>query len=265
MDPAKVDSTSDPATGTQMSQVVSEAAEALVAGEQLDYQPPRPPGETRELFSSEQEEAEAERKRAKRQRMENAQTFFKTIGRRYEKARFETFRAVDQDQRFAVAKLKAFGETLAEHVTEGHGVVLFGPSGTGKDHLLIALAVVALKKGFKVGWKNGATFFGDLRATMDRNSAGSEDGILLPLEHKSILVLSDPVPPSGTLTEYQATMLLRLVDSRYRQMRPTWVTMNVQNRGDAEKKLGSAIVDRLRDNSLCLFCNWPSYRKSLGD
>jgi hypothetical protein len=39
--------------------------------------------------------------------------------------------------------------------------------------------------------------------------------------------------------------------------------MNVKDSNDASKRIGAAIVDRLKDDSLALFCNWPSYRITL--
>ncbi len=33
-----------------------------------------------------------------------------------------------------------------------------------------------------------------------------------------MLILSDPVPPTGRLTEYQGDVMFRLVDARYREL-----------------------------------------------
>ena len=68
------------------------------------------------------------------------------------------------------------------------------------------------------------------------------------------------VPPKGDASQYNADVLMRIVDRRYRDCKPTWLTLNVLDGEEAERRLASPIVDRVRHGSLCLECNWPSYR-----
>ena len=75
-----------------------------------------------------------------------------------------------------------------------------------------------------------------------------------------MLVLSDPVPPKGELSDYSESILYRIVDARYITMKPTWTTMNVASGEEADRRLGAPIVDRLRHGALCLSCDWPSFR-----
>jgi DNA replication protein DnaC len=144
------------------------------------------------------------------------------------------------------------------------GVLLYGPSGTGKDHLLIALAVEAIKSDVpSFEWVNGQDLFGGARDLMD--SHDSELMFVAKYSRPAVLILSDPVPIDGELTNHQANILYRIVDRRYRECRATWVTMNVKDSNDASKRIGAAIVDRLKDDALALFCNWPSYRTTLSE
>jgi hypothetical protein len=55
-----------------------------------------------------------------------------------------------------------------------------------------------------------------------------------------------------------------LIDDRYNDCKPTLVTMNVADGKEADTKLGSPILDRLRHGAITIKCEWPSYRKCAG-
>lgn len=185
------------------------------------------------------------------------------IGKRYADCRISNFQLSDDRdtrarQEATTAALRAYGTEIEENVKAGRGIVLDGQPGTGKDHLLVGLMFRAVSVGLTVEWRNGMDLFGSLR---DAITNGTEERrILDELTHPDVLVLSDPVPPWGPLTQYQASFLFRVVDERYRSLRPTWVTTNSPGGDDANDRLGPQVVDRLRHGALCLGCSWPSYR-----
>lgn len=185
------------------------------------------------------------------------------IGKRYAKCRVSNFQlsedpAVAARQQGVIDALRAYGNEIEQNIKAGRGIVLDGQPGTGKDHLLVGLMYAAVGAGFAVAWRNGMDLFGQLR---DAITNGTEERrILSELVKPDVLVLSDPVPPWGDLTQYQGSFLFRLVDARYRNLRPTWVTTNSPGGDDAKQRMGPQVVDRLRDGALCLGCSWPSYR-----
>jgi DNA replication protein DnaC len=158
-----------------------------------------------------------------------------------------------------VDALRQYGDNIEDEVAQGNGIVLFGPSGGGKDHLLIGLARAAIKARLKVDWDNGQDLYGRFRDAMGSN----EPEFVMVREYTApdVLILSDPLPPQGSLTDFQSATLFRILDARYRICRPTWVTLNVASGAEAESRMGVSLVDRLRHGSLCVWCNWPSYRK----
>ena len=98
----------------------------------------------------------------------------------------------------------------------------------------------------------------------DRMDDGrSEREAVRRLVEPDVLVVSDIVPQAGTASPYQLSILFQVVDGRYRAQRTTVVTANVSSGNEAAQRLSPALVDRLRDESLALFCNWPSYREAL--
>jgi len=182
------------------------------------------------------------------------------IGPRYQNATLDNYEAVHPVQEMAVVRLRQYATNLPEEVKAGQGVLLFGTTGTGKDHLLIGLAREAIAGGFLVRWVNGVDLHTKMREAI-RAETG-EDQVLKAYKDVRVLVLSDPMPPSGALTDYQAATLYRLIDYRYRHLLPVWCSLNVANANEARERLGSATVDRLRDGALAIECNWPSHRRA---
>jgi DNA replication protein DnaC len=182
-------------------------------------------------------------------------------GLRYAECRFNSYSAETQKQTDVIEKLIAFGASIADHTKKGSGIILFGPKGTGKDHLMMSLAREAVIAHLKVFWVNGADMRGDVRDST-RNEELERD-YASKLVKQNILWISDPLPVSGALTDAQQDRLFRILDARYSNLRPTWVTVNVSNREELEQRLGPQNADRLRDGSLALFCDWPSHRETL--
>jgi len=188
------------------------------------------------------------------------------MGARYKSCKLSDFEfyGTPEDQARQKAAIEScfdLGRRIMAGETERCGLVLYGPPGTGKDHILAAMLYAACRGGRTVRWLNGLDFFGDMRDRMDNDSPESQ--IISQLSNPDILAISDPLPPWGPLTAFQAQTLFRVIDRRYRQEKPIWVTVNVADGAEASERIGAAVVDRLRQRALSIHCNWPSYR-SLG-
>lgn len=159
-----------------------------------------------------------------------------------------------------VQAVKDFCLALPDRVRIGSGLVLFGPRGTGKDHLMVAAIYWAiLKHGYSVRWIDGRDLTQRLHAAVRFDE--SEKALVDKFVQPQILALSDPIPPRGDTSPYITEILQSIVDRRYRGMFPTWVTLNVANGEEAERRLSPPTVDRLRHDSLALYCGWQSYRE----
>lgn len=202
-----------------------------------------------------QDQADARRREAAMKGLTRA------VGQRFAGVSLENYRATLPEQRKVLQAAEDYAGSIHQHVTAGDGLVLFGAPGTGKTHLLCGTAKAAIDAGVSVVWTNGQDLFARFRAAID--GEGSESKLVREMSKPAVLVIDDVLPPSGSLTDYQATTLYRIVDSRYRDCRPTWVSMNVSDGTEAEKGMGAQVVDRLRHGALTLFCNWPSYRRGV--
>lgn len=182
-------------------------------------------------------------------------------GSRYAGCNFKNFECKTKAQAAARDACVEYAKTLIEQITDCRNLVLYGPVGTGKDHLAFAIGAAAtLYHGKVVGWINGQDWFGEIRDQMS-DDGESERRIILRLCGSDVLVISDPLPPYGSLSQHQGTMLYRLINARYRFGKPTIVTVNVADDDEADNRLGAATWDRLRDRAWQVNCNWPSFRK----
>lgn len=183
-----------------------------------------------------------------------------TAGSRYAHCTLDNYSAEMPAQVAVVCALREYVASLGERFTAREGLVIYGPVGTGKDHLALSVARESiLRYGLHAALMRGQTFFGDVRDRMD--SGELERDLLGSLIAPAILVVSDPLPPIGALTQHQAGMLYRLVEARYAANRLTICTINVASDSEAEDALGTPTWDRLCDGAWKVRCAWSSWRR----
>ncbi len=182
-------------------------------------------------------------------------------GMRYARCDLETFEVgACENRRKVVDDLKEFVRDMPVRLRSGDGgLILLGPPGTGKDHLLMAAMKAAiLNHGFEVRWVDGLELFSSLKAAI---RSGDPQKIVKQFSEVPILAISDPVPPRAELSDYELGMLRQVVDRRYNAMRATWITTNVQTAEDGDRLLTAAVLTRILDGALHLFCGWECHRR----
>ena len=191
------------------------------------------------------------------------------VGARYRLCSFDNYAVSEEStterrpsQRDVYRAVLDFAERIEERMLTGGGLLLWGRPGTGKDHLLCACMYWAiLKHGWWTRWIDGLTLYQRARDMIGQ--PGSEEDFLRQFTDPTILAISDPVPPKGDTSPYATELVQKICDRRYRDCKSTWATMNVVDGADAAARMASSIIDRMKDKSLCLECNWPSFRKAL--
>jgi len=207
-----------------------------------------------------QADEETEQRRL-RQLAEMVRAFWRQRGRRYAACTLDTFRIEHPGQAEVVERLRDYAAQIGDYIRDGVGVVLIGPPGTGKDHLLAALMHAALSAGYSIKWTNGAQLARQFRDSITDGS--TENRLIRVYTNPYVFALSDPAVGGSPLSQYQRCVLYDIIETRCNDYRPTWATINVANRKEADDLIGAAIVGRMIDGALSLTCNWPSYRKSI--
>jgi DNA replication protein DnaC len=213
-----------------------------------------------EVAQREAADAERESQERIRHRRKLLAEFLVSVGNLHSSCRLANYECRSPQQKKVFEAVSEYADTMPERLDNREGIVLFGPVGTGKDHLAVALGGRAVEKyGHRVRWLNGQDWFGQVRDAIDGDLA--ERTLMAEISLPDILILSDPVPPIGNLTQHQATMLYRLFEARDARGRVTWVTINVMDDKEADERLGVPTWDRICDRSWKMFCNWKSHRK----
>jgi DNA replication protein DnaC len=177
-------------------------------------------------------------------------------------ARFPALRTID-DFNFtfqSALRRQMLGSYLGvELVTEGRNAIFSGPSGTGKTHLVVAIAYRALQHGYEARFVGADVLIGELSHAA---ALGTLEEALVPYLHPHVLVLDEV----GYLAHAAdaANVLYRVVNERYLRGRPILVTTNkplaawgqVLHDGD----LAEAILDRLLERGAHFEMRGRSYR-----
>ena len=216
-------------------------------------------------YNAERERVERRRRDAERQlrqaeREAFREAFWKVRGKRYRRCTLENFRAPTEDQREVLATIQGYAEQLAANIEAGINLILTGPEGTGKDHLLAALFDPAIDAGFSLKWTSGAMLWSRLRDGI--TDATTERSLIADYTKPDVLILSDPQSISGALSKYQQDKLYEIVDTRYNHCQAIWVTLNCANKSEADEKIGAQVVGRLRHDAVSVGCSWDSFRQS---
>jgi DNA replication protein DnaC len=184
------------------------------------------------------------------------------IQRAVRKARFPFLRTIEEfDFTFQTSIRHSL---LASHlgpdfVASGRSLVLFGPSGTGKSHLAIAIAYRAIQNGSDALFTSAATLIDELSSATRQGRLRS---VLPTYTHPPVLVIDEV----GYLTygTDAANVLFQVVNDRYLHKRPMIFTTNKPMEAwgkvlhDAD--LAEAILDRVLEHGRLLHLRGPSFR-----
>jgi DNA replication protein DnaC len=142
-----------------------------------------------------------------------------------------------------------------EWIGRAENLAVTGPSGTGKSHLIEALAHAAIDTGRRVAWFT----LESLTATIGRASAdGSTTKTITKITRADLIVVDD----IGMAGQAAAEALYRLVDAAY-ERRSLAVSSNLHPSGFDEimpKTLATATVDRLLHHAHIVVTDGDSYR-----
>lgn len=190
-----------------------------------------------------------------------ARRFQNLVGDRYLSCRFDNFDCRSQAMRDVRDACQAIAENATSEIGAGRSVVLAGPVGTGKDHLLAAMLREVVKAGIDCQRVNGTDLAGQCRDLIGGHSTETE--FLQRWACVPLLGLSDPDGTTEKATAYYADWLYRIVDYRYRMGRSLWVTINATSGREIADRIGERTWDRIQHGATIIRTDWRTHRKAL--
>jgi DNA replication protein DnaC len=183
------------------------------------------------------------------------------LGERYsrDRASLDRYEVYDSEQRPVLARVAELGALLPAWALNGEGVIFYGAVGTGKDHLAAALLHKAVDRGVVCRVVNAQDLFGQFREAI--RTEASQEKIINAYVLPHVLLISDPAPAAGSLSDWNVnSVLYRIVNRRYDARKATWATLNAKTAAGAKDSLSLPVFDRMQHRAELIKCEWPSYR-----
>lgn len=187
------------------------------------------------------------------------------IKKRYLSRTIDSFSVTAENKKsFEVAT--DYIKNFREYFTQGKGLYLEGPCGTGKTHLAIAIALAIINTGVPVICKTSIDILGDIKRCYERNSEVTEEEVLEAYKTVDLLIIDDL--GKEQVTEWSVPVLYSILNERYEALLPTIITTNYNTTALAEKlsakgdaETATAIISRFVENSKRVTMSWADYRR----
>lgn len=194
------------------------------------------------------------------------------IPKRYEHCTFGSYS--DHDPSQSKARTVA-SEWVERWPLVEHGLLLLGRPGTGKTHVVVAMArELALAKGARVLFYEQRELLKELQATFDAANPRTEADVFRPIVGCDVLILDDL--GAGRTTAWSRDVLHDVLVQRYNDNLPMLITSNhVLEDDEGERRdpsaltlrdrLGDALMSRLYEMCRVVVVEGKDYRRGVLD
>ena len=201
-------------------------------------------------------EAERQQQLALEQsRMSDIKRFFNGIPDGLREKTFEAFtRTRDNHKGLAIAR--AYSDSLPSP----RGLIFFGPVGTGKTHLMLAICLAQIAQGRSAIFGTVSSLLDSLRATYDGGSVKSQD-VVRALQTCSLLAIDDLGKEKPT--DFVEAQLFDILNYRLTWSKPVLITCNLGLEAVEKRYVmnGPAIVSRIHEMCRGIILEGEDWRK----
>ena len=201
------------------------------------------------------------------------------LGERFLRRTFATFETPTENLRQIAETAQRYARNFerclpkqSRKIVEPNGILITGDIGTGKTHVVAAIANHLLNQGIAVICMTERNLFSRIQATYVKGRSWgiereSETEIRNVYETVPLLIIDDLGKEKAS--EWTIATLYAIIDGRYDRAMPTIVTTNYKPQllierispSGGSKTTAEAVVDRLREMCVVLNMTGESWRK----
>ena len=138
--------------------------------------------------------------------------------------------------------------------------IFVGPKGSGKTHCAVGILRHIIEKGGTGYYTSVMDMLGRIKDTYNPKATETEKQVVEHYVRVDLLVCDEV--GKNLDTNYEQAQFFRVLDLRYRHMKPTILISNMPGM-ELAKFLGDPIMDRMRESGgRVLVFDWGSYRSS---
>jgi DNA replication protein DnaC len=179
------------------------------------------------------------------------------LGERFEQSTFDAFKdRVGASE----ALVRCLDYSKKFEAYNGTSLVIWGDPGNGKSHLAAAVAKELKSRGKTVVFQTVAALLERIRNTFNQNNRETEKSVLEALYDCDLLVLDDI--GAEKFSDWVLDVIFRIVDSRYRQMKPILYTSNFKP-VELKERVGPRVYDRIVETTISVENKASSYRMEI--
>lgn len=154
---------------------------------------------------------------------------------------------------------RAKQEKLIQHLRGMRSVIMYGNNGTGKTLLAYASMRDKIEKGYNPIYISFLALMNKIKESYNQNGP-SLYRITEEYKRCDYLVIDEIDKSYGTPNEF--LNLNHIIDARYNNCKPTVLISN-SSESDIIDLLGKSTFERIVEDGLAVYMDWPSYRMRL--
>lgn len=179
------------------------------------------------------------------------------IPERFMRCGFNTYNIANEEQRIIFEAAKEYAVNFSNYRKDGSGFVFLGLTGTGKNHLAMAIAKQVIRDGYTAVYSTVLDVAQHVREAYRPNSDDSDRQVIALYSDPDLLVLDEVGVQMGN--ESERVFITSIINKRYEQLKPTIVISNLAPE-PLKEVLGPRVLSRLRETTRMLQFHWEDYR-----